>query len=145
MPFQMQTDTQVHACMIELVKQNIYIILEEISLILHFWAQSLEQANTERTNMKHTHMHTFTHTANTDKPPADTGGKHAGRNKSELQPGRWGVFHTQGVAYSAQHQGSLISGRQALWPDAGTGRTEQAGPGLRAYNTNGLIVLSVVR
>lgn len=95
-------------------------------------------------------MHMFTQAAKPTPPPplpgpADIESKHAGRNKSELQPGRWGVFHTQGVAHYAQRQGSLISRRQALWPQAGTGRPELAGPRLLAYNTNGLIVLSVVR
>lgn len=75
-------------------------------------------------------MRTHTHThcvQNKDNPPADMEDKHTEKNKSELQPGAWGVFYTQGVAYSAQHQGSLISWRQALWPGAGTGRPEQAG------------------
>ena len=87
MPFQMQTDIQVHACMIELVKQNIYIILEEISLILHVWAQSLEQANNERTHTNRTHMHTFTHTQQTQTNPLQTPGAsmQAGINQSSSQ------------------------------------------------------------
>lgn len=51
----------------------------------------------------------------------------ASRNKSELQPARWGVFHTRGVTHYAQHRGSLISWWKALWPRAGTGRPELAG------------------
>lgn len=57
-PFQMQTDMQVHSCMIELVTQNINIILGEISLILY----SLTREKSHK-------AHTFTQTAKQRQTP----------------------------------------------------------------------------
>lgn len=43
----------------------------------------------ERHHIKRTHVRIRTDGENKDEPPADTsGGRHAGGNKSELQPGR---------------------------------------------------------
>lgn len=98
----------------QISKKHIHIILGEISLIFYVLAfgSSSDGGKTKEKNNA------------SNKPPVDTEGRHADTNKSELQPGRGGVFHTQGVAYSVEHQGSLISRRQALWPAAGTGRHE---------------------
>lgn len=62
------------------------------------------------------------------QPPADFEDKHAGENKSEKQPSRWGVFHSQGVAHYAE-PGSInlwettaLAQARYRWSRAGLGR-----------------------
>lgn len=88
-PFQMQTDMHRHSCMIKPVKQYININLGEISLILFLLTFGLDQAKTERNQIKHTRLlvHTHTHTDKTKTNPLQTqrASMQAGINQSSSQ------------------------------------------------------------